>query len=107
MNFCANLHFFYEFLSPCTTFLIYNRRICTGNASYSKSGQPRLLAIRLYWPFGSISLLALQVGIDLLCRLEAGRNGADDKRSSVGCIAADKDILRVLRMLGLQEAHCQ
>ena len=48
---------------------------------------------------------ALEEGGDLLSGLLATGHGADDERGAVGGVAADENVLRVLRMLGLEESH--
>ena len=47
----------------------------------------------------------LKEGGDLLSGLPAAGHGANHEGSAVGRIAADEYVLRVLGMLGLQEAH--
>ena len=49
----------------------------------------------------------MKIGIDLLGSLTAAGHRADDKACTVGGIATNEDILRILRMLRFEEAHSQ
>ena len=50
----------------------------------------------LCWSLNSMPLLALQIGVDFLCRPKPWCNGADDEAGAISGIATDKDILETL-----------